>query len=531
MFNFIRRSLKRNFGADKEYYRFIDDMFGFLPNNIELYKVALIHKSASQSISGHHINNERLEYLGDAVIECITSDYLFIEYPDCNEGFLTQMRSKLVSRQSLNELARKIGLNKYLICHSSAGGAQKHIYGDAFEAMIGAIYLDKGYDFVNRLLINVLFKKYTNLDGLSESENDYKSRLIEWCQKNRHSIAFRSRRSGNSRSATPTFYTTVLIDNIEMGHGSGDSKKSAEQEAARSVSTPLDDDMCSNLLDKLDRIDMLESQANAADGSSSRSRRRRRKRRKSAHGGENAASEGVAAASAVAVAAEAEAESEVTTNESVVGSESAVGSGSEPSVAETAQDEQHSKPRSRRGRKRKSHNAEADAAVGGVTESVVSSDTAETSSTAESTTAEAAPEAGVQPAKRRGRRKKSEVAAEASNGDENTSVKAESEAQGEAPTPRRRGRPRKNPAAEASGTVVSEGENTSEKPARKRRTRKAAENEGENTSVAQETGGDEAQPKRRRAYRRRKVSAEGGAAEASSAEATSTETAATESME
>ncbi|MBQ2394165.1 MAG: ribonuclease III, partial [Alistipes sp.] len=123
-------------------------MFGFIPNNIELYKLALIHKSASQSIGGHHINNERLEFLGDAVIESVTSDYLYIEFPDKNEGFMTQLRAKIVSRQSLNDIARKIGLDKYVVYNSGGNFTQKHIYGDAFEAMMGAVYLDQGYEFV-----------------------------------------------------------------------------------------------------------------------------------------------------------------------------------------------------------------------------------------------------------------------------------------------------------------------------------------------------------------------------------------------
>ena len=142
MFDFLLRPLRRNFGPDKEHYRHMDDMFGFIPNNIELYKLALIHKSASFVLSdGSQINNERLEYLGDAVIEAVTSDFLYIEFPDQPEGVLTQLRSKIVSRQSLNALAVKLGLDKLLVAHSGATISQKHIYGDAFEAMMGAIYL------------------------------------------------------------------------------------------------------------------------------------------------------------------------------------------------------------------------------------------------------------------------------------------------------------------------------------------------------------------------------------------------------
>ena len=155
MFDFILRPIRRNFGRNKLYYRIIDDIFGFIPNNIELYKLALIHKSSSIEMGGRSINNERLEFLGDAVIESITSDYLFIEYPDYDEGKLTKLRSKLVSRQSLNAIACKLGLDKHIICSRSISATQKHLYGDAFEAMMGAIYLDQGYNFANRLLINL----------------------------------------------------------------------------------------------------------------------------------------------------------------------------------------------------------------------------------------------------------------------------------------------------------------------------------------------------------------------------------------
>ena len=155
MWNFVRRAVRRNYGQDKEYYRIIDELFGFVPHNIELYKLALIHKSASLVLAdGRQINNERLEFLGDAVIEAVTSDYLYIEFPDRQEGFLTQLRSKIVSRQSLNTIARTIGLDRYVIANPTGSTNQKHIYGDAFEAMIGAIYLDQGYEFANRLLIN-----------------------------------------------------------------------------------------------------------------------------------------------------------------------------------------------------------------------------------------------------------------------------------------------------------------------------------------------------------------------------------------
>ena len=256
MIDFILRPIRRNFGKDKIFFRAIDDMFGFIPHNIELYKLALIHKSASIVLEdGQHINNERLEFLGDAIIESVSSDYLFIEFPDKNEGFLTQLRSKMVSRQSLNGVAKRIGLDDHVITNASNSSSQKHIYGDAFEAMMGAIYLDQGYDFVNRLLINKIFAKYLKMETLAESETDFKSRLIEWCQKNHHTIHFATTHDKTYSATHPFFYSKVLIDNIEVGHGAGESKKEAEQRAAFSVSQGINDTDCTKLLDKLDNFD------------------------------------------------------------------------------------------------------------------------------------------------------------------------------------------------------------------------------------------------------------------------------------
>lgn len=255
MLDRIRLYWKLHHSRDKAYYKALDGIFGVCPNNIELYKLALIHRSASLFLDdGTPINNERLEFLGDAVIEAVTSDYLFIEYPDRDEGFLTQLRSKIVSRQSLNVLAVNIGLDRHVISNGSTSVTQKHIYGDAFEAMIGAVYLDQGYEFVNRLLINRIYFRHLSLDELTESETDFKSRLIEWCQKNRHKIAFRTGYDKEYSANHPVFYSTVLVDGMEVGHGSGDSKKEAEQHAAFSVAQYMSDEQCATLLDRVDRL-------------------------------------------------------------------------------------------------------------------------------------------------------------------------------------------------------------------------------------------------------------------------------------
>ena len=177
---------------------------------------------------------------------------MFFWNSEYNEGELTKLRSKLVSRQSLNSIACKLGLDKHIICCRSVGLTQKHIFGDAFEAMMGAIYLDQGYNFTNRLLINNIYNKYCSLDEVDETETDFKSRLIEWGQKNHHTIQFRTKgkQSGTSR----TFHCVVLIDDLEVGHGVGTSKKEAEQSAAESMLHQPTDEECARALDNIDRL-------------------------------------------------------------------------------------------------------------------------------------------------------------------------------------------------------------------------------------------------------------------------------------
>ncbi len=253
----MRRFLRRNFGRDKLYYRIIDDLFGFLPNNIELYKLALIHRSASLSMGPDHrpLNNERLEFLGDAVIEAIVTDFLYIEFPEENEGTLTRLRSRILSRKSHNALALSIGLDNYVIVDldKATMAIQKDMYGDALEAMFGAIYLDKGFDFTNRLLINRVFVEHLDIEGMLFAETDFKSRLIEWCQKYRYKIEYKTRKSGRAG-----FKTTVFIDSMEMGYGQGVTKKEAEQRASWSMThAPFSDEKAASMLDRVDMLDVL----------------------------------------------------------------------------------------------------------------------------------------------------------------------------------------------------------------------------------------------------------------------------------
>lgn len=233
MFGRLLLPLKKAYRQDREYYEFLKNIFGFTPNNIELYKLALIHRSASLLLSdGTQMNNERLEFLGDAVIESIVSDFLFIEYPDRNEGYLTQLRSRLVNRSTLNKIALELGMDKYIIAHGGGNIAQQHLYGDALEAMVGAMYLDKGYDFTNRLFINDIIRRHINIATLSHTETDFKSRLIEWAQKNKRQLHFDTIVDPESTSHNPLFATTIVLDGKGIAHGDGRSKKDAEQNGA-----------------------------------------------------------------------------------------------------------------------------------------------------------------------------------------------------------------------------------------------------------------------------------------------------------
>jgi ribonuclease-3 len=195
--------------------------------------MAFIHKSASLLLpDGTTINNERLEYLGDAILDAIVADYLFRNYPGNDEGFLTKMRSKMVKRKHLNLLALRLGIDKLMIAQTNPVNVSKHLYGNAFEALVGAVYLDKGYKRTNQF-IGQIIKRYVNLDRLLQTDSDYKSKLIEWAQKYKQEIVFESREEIKAQSHLPLFITHVKVANEIVGRGAGNSKKDSEQKAAK----------------------------------------------------------------------------------------------------------------------------------------------------------------------------------------------------------------------------------------------------------------------------------------------------------
>ena len=219
---------------EKEFYNFFRNVLGYYPRHIELYHIAFIHKSKSQELpKGHRVNNERMEYLGDAVLGAVVADYLYKKYPYKEEGFLTELRSKIVSRANLNKLAQKIGLSQLIQYNHDSQGLFKSIDGDAFEALVGAIYLDRGYRFVRRLIIDKIMNVYLDIDAMSHTEWNFKSKLIDWGQKERKKVSFEVvnvfYQGHNSRRQ---YEIKVVIDDVSYESAIDYSIKAAEQLAA-----------------------------------------------------------------------------------------------------------------------------------------------------------------------------------------------------------------------------------------------------------------------------------------------------------
>ena len=208
-------------------------ILGFRPGNLRLYEIAFIHRSASFTLpDGNRINNERLEYLGDAVLDAILSDYLFEKFPDASEGFMTKIRSRIVNREVLNGLAVSMGINKVLVSNVSSSHPSKNLYGDALEALIGSIFLDKGFRTAKKLFIGKVLNKYLDLDRIVSTDTDYKSLVFEWVQKQKANLIFTYNEEYDFSLKKSVFTTTLFIDREEFGKGQGASKKEAEQEAA-----------------------------------------------------------------------------------------------------------------------------------------------------------------------------------------------------------------------------------------------------------------------------------------------------------
>lgn len=226
----------------KEFYLFLKNLIGFYPQNLKLYDLAFVHKSASVIDSrGNFTNNERLEYLGDAVLSAVIADFLYNRFPQEDEGFLTKTRSKLVNRSFLTKLTYDMGLNVYIDSNTTKNIDNSHIYGDALEALIGAIYLDKDYSAAKYFITKRILSKFVNLAEIEQNDLNFKSRLIEWSQKNKKELEFDTTEEVNEKTKQPKFTAVVKIDNVKVGTGTGASKKEAHQNAARQSLEKLED--------------------------------------------------------------------------------------------------------------------------------------------------------------------------------------------------------------------------------------------------------------------------------------------------
>ena len=220
---------------------FIKNVFGFTPRHLDIYKIALVHRSLSKNdaVAGR-LNNERLEYLGDAILGAITADFLFRKYPLLSEGKLTEMRSKIVCRANLNALSRKIGLDKQVIIDSHVHA--KSVNGDAFEAVMGAIYLDLGYEKTKKVFIQRILMTQLDLEALFAEEKNFKSKALSWAQKRHQHLTFTHEEIDNHPNKL--YKALLLIDDEQKSEGLGYTIKQAEQAASEAFFTDIAESDC-----------------------------------------------------------------------------------------------------------------------------------------------------------------------------------------------------------------------------------------------------------------------------------------------
>ncbi|MBO7609231.1 MAG: ribonuclease III [Muribaculaceae bacterium] len=226
--------IKLLFVKDKELYVFIRNITGYYPKDIDLYRLALVHRSKPVKLeSGRWANNERLEFLGDAVLDIVVGDYLFTTFPNKHEGFLTSTRAKIVQRESLNRIGNSLHVDAHVKASSHSSSHNSYICGNAVEAIVGAFYLDHGYKRAKKFIIERIIKQHFNLNDLVNSETNFKSRLIEWTQKHRINIEFALIDTMTDSDNNPIFKTAIMLGDIFASDGTGYSKKESHQAASK----------------------------------------------------------------------------------------------------------------------------------------------------------------------------------------------------------------------------------------------------------------------------------------------------------
>ena len=231
MWNLLKIKGSKGQKDEKKLVTAIQSIAGFKPSNLSLYKLATLHTSRGKDNNGFRESNERLEYLGDAILGAAVADYLFKKYPFKDEGFLTEIRSRIVNRDSLNLLARKMGINHILQFDQKNIQLQQVVLGNTLEAIVGAIYLDKGYLRCRKFVFDKLIQPHFNLDIVVQTNSNHKSKIIEWTQRQNKSVRFELVEVKKNRTLKE-FAIQVFVDEQPYGTGYGFTKKKAEQDAA-----------------------------------------------------------------------------------------------------------------------------------------------------------------------------------------------------------------------------------------------------------------------------------------------------------
>ena len=232
--NEIIDRIKLPFRKEKELFSSLYGILGFYPRNIEYYKQALMHKSIKKrNDKGKPLNNERLEFLGDAILDAAVGYIVYRHYEGKREGFLTNTRSKLVSRDTLGKLAVEMGLGNLLLSASHSTSHNSYVEGNAFEALVGAIYLDRGYEACLAFFEKQILGKYIDIDKVAFKEVNFKSKLLEWSQKNRVRLEFKMLKQKTDENGSPIFSFQVMLEGVDGEKGSGYSKKEAQQQASK----------------------------------------------------------------------------------------------------------------------------------------------------------------------------------------------------------------------------------------------------------------------------------------------------------
>lgn len=233
IFEKLLKRLRLSTVPRKEPYFMLKALMGFGPIDMSHYELALSHKSfAVRSGKGYVHNNERLEYLGDAILEAVVSDHLYKQFPKKEEGYLTSLRSKIVQRETLNKISVDMGIDKMMVIPATHSH-NLNVYGNAFEALIGAIYLDQGYAKVVEFMEKVVFQKYIDILSLAKVEQNFKSRLIEWGHRYRTSVDFITTEEKKDKDNNIIFRSSAVINGVSVAEGVGYSKRSSHQEAAK----------------------------------------------------------------------------------------------------------------------------------------------------------------------------------------------------------------------------------------------------------------------------------------------------------